>query len=779
MDSMIPKDKSATKRVILVFHSLPMSLKKLKLGVWSFHDRSLSSLVSAVASLQENNLISSHVWVGCPISDKFKLIGDEEKEVLDIQLEENSCISVDGITQKLYEESCFSFSQKFLKPLFHYDISNSTFDDSHWRSYKEFNKHFARKIATIYQPGDIIWIHGLQLLLLPKLLRKVLPSSTIGFFLHCPFPAVEVFRCLASRKKILKGMLGSDLVAFQAYSYSRYFIQSCTRILGSHSGFDGVKYRDEKTGKDHLTRVSVFSEGIDPKETELSLSFPQVQKSIDQLKETFKGKKILIAKDQGEAIEATKNKLLAYEQFLRKNPKWIGDIVFFLICEPCQGNTSPSNRDKIISSINETVARINGEFGSVGSIPIEYLSRNIDYEEICSLYYVANIFLSTPLREGMNLDTHDFVACHKDTEPGQLILSEFDGASRCFGGAILVNPWSVSQLSQAISDALNLSPEQTILNHRHNLNYVLTNTSLLWGEAFLYDLLSIRHQSYEDSSQLDIKLLDQSFRMSKKRLFIFDYDGIFNQNSNSPSRIPKKLSSILKKLGKDSKNTIYFFTNRDTDTIEKILDNIPNSVGLGCENGNFLKSSTGFGQHSPEWKHLSEGVDMSWRETVLQILEHFSERLPGSELEINRVTVSWSYENCTFSDYSSEVAQELLTTLIEVSAKAPIDIVHANKSIEIKPSGTGKSHAMKKIIDESPVEIDFILCVGGGDQPETEMFDLLDRQNPNHFAVTVGKKSPFSKYFVSDQNQILRALDMISSPINSVSPIPFNSISIE
>ncbi|KAF2077933.1 hypothetical protein CYY_000734 [Polysphondylium violaceum] len=775
MESLLPKEK--VKRLVVIYHSLPISNGKLDLNVCSYHDRNLGSLASSVKALKDNNIVNNQIWVGCPINDKLNGIESE-------LVKDDNFVPVNTIPSKLYEDACVNFSHKYLRPVFHYDISSTKFDENHWRSYIEFNIQFARKIQSIYQEGDILWIHGIQLLLLPQFLRELIPTSTVGLFLHCPFPAVEVYRCLPTRKKLLLGMLGSNLIAFQAYSYSRYFVQSCTRILGSHVGFDGVKYHNPDTNTDMLTRVSVFSEGIDPSEVINALAVKESQLRIKELEETFKGKKIIISKDKGDAIEATKNKLLAFERVLKKNPNWIGQVVFFLVCEPYPSSSScPTKKDKIISNINETVARINGEYGAVGIIPIQYINRNVDFSEMCSLFHVSDILLSTPLREGMNLDTHDFVVSHRDSlsKPGTVILSEFDGASRCFGGAKLVNPWCVNHIAQAITEALEQNTDVAQINHDHNLNYVLNNTSFLWGEAFLYDILSIIHQPVNNhtSTLLDIKLLDKSYRLSKKRLLLFDYDSAFKAllptSPELPSSLPSfgptknnsvqnRISNVLKKLSKDPNNIIYVVSRRDKDTLENVLENIP--VGLSCENGNFLKSSSGIPGQEGEWENLSAGQDMSWREVVSQILEHFCERLPGSNITTNTITLSFSYEHCQ-TDYSSEVAQELLTTLIEVATKSPIDISHNNKTIEIQPSGIGKGYSMKKVLDENP-SIDFILCVGD-EKTDEDLFDILDDNNSSHYSISVGKKKSNAKYYVQDKSHVIKTLEMISN-FSSLSP---------
>ncbi|KAM9993693.1 hypothetical protein ACTFIZ_011664 [Dictyostelium cf. discoideum] len=863
MEALLPINKSNT-RLIIVHHSLPLSLQNVgDGGYWSFHDRNLASLASSVHLLKKNNIINDYIWVGCPVNDQFQPLSgtgnddsEEESNRLYSLLVENDCNPVETINQKLYEDAVINFTHKFLKNIFHYEVSESRFDEGHWSSYKEFNRQFANKVLQLYRPGDIIWVHGIELLTLPRLLRKLNASIFVGLFLHSPFPSVEVFRCVSSRKQILKGMLGANLIAFQAYSYSRYFCQSCTRLLGTPAGFDSVKFNDKTddkngrntgTSNERITKISVFSEGIDPNVTLQIISHESTKQRINELKETFKGKTIFISKDQGEANEGTKNKLLAFESFLKRNPSLVKDVVLFLICEPINnnnnnnsslnasssasgssngsspghsmnsscnglsfsgfassfgfisggnggGNAVNNRKDKVISMINETVARINGEYGKVGTIPIQYINRFVDYEEICSFFQVADILLSAPLREGMNLDTHDFVASHRIKnnncdKPGILILSEFDGASRCFSGAILVNPYSVNQISHGIETAFHLKKDEAIIKHNQNLEYVMTNTSYLWGEAFLYDILSLQdqlqsqQQEMVDTCYLDIKVLDKSYRLADRRLLIFDYDGAFKsfqqqqQQQQSPNQqqhqdnsqsqyLPAKIANILKKLSKDTKNIIYVITSRDASTFGNLLENIP-GVGLGCEHGSFLKSSTGIHGGIEEWQNLSEGIDLSWKEMVVPILEHFCERIPGSSLVVNKVTVAFSYENC-FSEYSSENAQELLTTLMEVAGKTPIDISNSNKVIEIKPSGTGSSIAMKKVMEENP-EIDFMLCIGD-EKTEQGVFDLLDRLNPNHFAVSVGKKKSYTKYFVNNQNQVLSMLELVSNYLNVSSP---------
>ncbi|GAM24994.1 hypothetical protein SAMD00019534_081690 [Acytostelium subglobosum LB1] len=751
-------------KVIIVYQALPLSYQKNNDEyVWSSVDRNINCLVSSIKSLKQNNHIEDYCWVGCPTTSRYTgLLNLEEDEDVCNQIKNNSMEPV-IVSEKLYEDACTKFTNQFLKPMFHYDISDSTFPDGHWKAYKQFNQEFANKIAEIYKPGDIVWIHGTELMLVPRYLRMMIPNQPlIGFFFYCPFPAVEIFRCLAKRRKILQGILGADLVSFQSYSYLRYFTQSCTRILGVHGGFDGVKYRDEKSGREHLTKVSVCAQGIDPNETQRAMNSSEVQKRIVDLKERFKDKRILLSWDRSDINEATKLKLLAFERFFRENPSLIGTVVFFVISEP-------GGQSKVSSEVNETVARINGEFSKVGFIPVEYITRYLDFEEKCALFSIADVFISTPLRLGMNLDPHVYVSCHRDNNPGILILSEFDGAARCFGGAISINPWSKSQLSNSISEALKLSKEEIRTKHDYNLNYVLVNTCAVWGEAILNDIIACKELHCEiDPSLLDIKTLERSYRSSNKRFLVFDYDGLFSNSSvHTNTKLSNKLSVALKRLAKDARNTIYIVTSRNAETLD-VLEDIP--VGLGAEHGNFLKSSSGIPQDG--WKNISAGIDLSWIEMVQPILEHFTERIPGSLLDIRKATISWSYIDSNL-EYAGEQALELLTQLVDVSSKVPIEIIHTNRTIEIRPSGMSSGTLLKSIVNEDK-EIDFLLCLGNG-STDPKLYQLLDNENDNHFAVSIGKVEAYTRYYVNSPHQVLRILNHITSPVkqSTGNPIPF------
>ena len=150
-----------------------------------------------------------------------------------------------------------------LWPLFHYllwqDVATEYASaDAHWAPYAAVNAAFARRVAEVYRPGDLIWIHDYHLLLVPSLLRQSLPEAAVGLFVHTPFPSSEVFRCLPRRNEILDGMLGANLICFQTYSYSRHFTSSCVRVCG----YEGTS-RGGIDVQGHVTNVAYCPVGVD------------------------------------------------------------------------------------------------------------------------------------------------------------------------------------------------------------------------------------------------------------------------------------------------------------------------------------------------------------------------------------------------------------------------------------------------------------------------------------------------------------------------------------
>lgn len=284
-------------------------------------------------------------------------------------------------------------------------------------------------------------------MLLPKLLKMKLNSPVIGIFLHSPFPSSEVFRCLPRRKEILDGILGAQLIGFQTYSHARHFISACTRVLGCESTPSGV----ENNGSH--TNIGIFPIGIDLKRTNSYIKSEEVQEKMLQIKDLFKGKRIIVGSDSMEHTKGVKQKLLAFETFLEKHPEWHTNVALVQVSSPSSSNDIQTQRN-----ISELISKINGTFGSLEYVPVHHYHHNLDPDEYYALLCLADVALVTPLRDGMNTTSHDYIACQEKNQ-GVLILSEFTGTAGAMAGATLINPWDVNGVASAINDALLKSPE--------------------------------------------------------------------------------------------------------------------------------------------------------------------------------------------------------------------------------------------------------------------------------------------------------------------------------
>ena len=105
-------------------------------------------------------------------------------------------VFIDGKTMTNFYEG---FCNETLWPLFHYFPTYASFRDHFWKDYRKVNEVFCDAVAETVRPGDVIWVHDYHLLLLPRMLKERLPGTPVGFFLHIPFPAYEIFRMLPAR----------------------------------------------------------------------------------------------------------------------------------------------------------------------------------------------------------------------------------------------------------------------------------------------------------------------------------------------------------------------------------------------------------------------------------------------------------------------------------------------------------------------------------------------------------------------------------------------------
>ncbi|EME42274.1 glycosyltransferase family 20 protein [Dothistroma septosporum NZE10] len=631
------------------------------------------------------------------------------------------------------------YGEHELFTLFHYKQNEPT--DGRglrkaWADYYMMNKAFADAIINSYKPGDIVLIHDYHLLLLPSLLRQRIPNIYIGFFLHVPFPSSEYYRCLTRRKEILEGMLGANMIGFQAYSYARHFSSCCTRILGFDSSSAGV----DAYGA-HVP-VDVFPIGINAEATtQAAFDSPGVEHKMKALRELYEGKKIIVGRDRLDTVRGVAQKLQAYEIFLERHPEWHDKVVLIQVTSPTSIEDRDDKGDKTANKISELVARINGSFGSLSFTPVQHYPQYLTQEEYFALLRIADLGLITSVRDGMNTTALEYVISQRDNH-GPLIISEFSGTAGSLGNAIHINPWDLGGTAEEINAALTMSESEKSEKHGLLYKHVTTNTVQAWTTNYVKRLLT-NLSSHDQSIATPVldraKLLGQ-YRVAERRLFMFDYDGTLTPIVKDPqSAIPSdRVIRTLKTLSSDPRNQVWIISGRDQAFLDEWMGHIP-ELGLSAEHGSFMRNP-----NSRDWVNLTETLDMSWQSEVVKVFTHYSERTQGSFIERKKIALTWHYRRAD-PEYGAYMARECQKHLEQTAAKKwDVEVMTGKANLEVRPRFVNKGEIAKRLVLEYGENApDFVLCAGD-DFTDEDMFRSLRQSKlpeDHRFAVTVGAKT--------------------------------------
>lgn len=467
-------------KVLVVSNRLPVTITRKPDGEYDY-SMSSGGLVTALQGLKKSTEFQWLGWPGLEIPD------DEQEKVNGDLMDKFNCTAIflsDTIADLHYN----GFSNSILWPLFHYHPGEMNFDETAWAAYIQANRQFAGEIAAQVNDNDMVWVHDYHLMLLPQMLREELGTRRknvrIGFFLHTPFPSSEIYRILPVRREILVGVLSCNLIGFHTYDYARHFLSSVSRIVsGVKTVPNGIEYEGRSIS------VGAFPIGIDVDKFTNGLTQDTTVARVKQLKQKFGDTKVIVGVDRLDYIKGVPQKLHAFEVFLTENPEWIGKVVLIQVAVPSRGDVE--EYQSLRASVNELVGRINGKFGTVEFVPIHYLHRSIPFDELISLYQISDVCLVSSTRDGMNLVSYEYIACQEEKK-GSLILSEFAGAAQSLNGAIIVNPWNIEELSDAIKESLTLPIEKKVINFERLFGYISKYTSAFWGEHFVKELNKLK-----------------------------------------------------------------------------------------------------------------------------------------------------------------------------------------------------------------------------------------------------------------------------------------------
>ena len=345
-------------------------------------------------------------------------------------------------------------------------------ENCQWSVFREVNRLFAQAACDEAAPGAVIWVHDYNLWLVPGFVRQMRPDVKIAFFHHTPFPAPDVFNILPWRDEILASLLDCDLVGFHVPRYARNFaalVQSLRRTVGLVER--AVEPELQATGtalSEPVTPVSITVGGcmirIDafPIGTHADLIRSTVQKPdnlarVAHIRREMSGQTTIVSIGRVDYAKGMREMLLAFERLLARRPELHGKVRLLVTAVAAADGMRVYKRAQ--QNIEQLVGRINGHHGSLTWTPILLSTTPMPFEETLSYYRAADICWITPLRDGLNLVAKEFIAAHVN-ESGVLVLSEFAGAAVELQDAVLVNPYSISQMDDAIDRALDMPREE-------------------------------------------------------------------------------------------------------------------------------------------------------------------------------------------------------------------------------------------------------------------------------------------------------------------------------
>ena len=719
-------------RLLIISNRLPVKISKEKDQLRI--DRSVGGLATGVSSVHESQ---ESLWIGWPGYGVQEMPRGERGPVFELLTKER-CLPV---FLSSYEISQYygGFCNNIVWPLFHYFSQYAKYDQNYWNSYRRVNQKFCDAIIKVSEPDDIFWIHDYHLMLLPKMIRKRLPDAKIGYFLHIPFPSYEIFRLLPWRSEVLAGILGADLVGFHTYNYVRHFLSSVRRILGYEHSLSEIQ-----TGE-RLVKVDLFPMGIDYNRFFNAASSKAVLKEVERIHRRMGSQRIILSSDRLDYTKGIPLRLEAFDAFLNRRKNYRGKVTMVLVTVPSRGTVTKYQELK--KKIDELVGRINGKYGTTDWIPVHYFSRYLPFHKLVAWYSAADVGLVTPLRDGMNLMAKEFVASKVDGI-GTLILSEMAGASQELGEAIIVNPNNQEEIINSIDSALSLPIEEQQKANRTMQRRLKRYDVNRWVTDFLNTLEDARLAQQANAQNVlttDMqKDLITSYKDSKRRLILLDYDGTLVPFVDNPEKaVPKaEVMEILKAISENSLNEVVIISGRDRNTLLnwfKTLD-----VGLIAEHGVWIKERSG------ETRKL-EQLSNEWKKEILPLLELFSDRTPGSFIEEKPYSLVWHYRK-TEPILGTLRANELKDDLVYLTSNLGLAVFEGKKVIEIKNAIINKGRAAEIWLRKK--RWDFILAIGD-DKTDEDLFEALPT---TAYSIKVGIGSSKAHFNLFSQNEVLPLL---------------------
>lgn len=416
--------------------------------------------------------------------------------------------------------------------------------------------------------------------------------------------------------------------------------------------------------------------------------------------------------------------------------------------------------------------RINSKYSTLTHQPLVLLKQDISFAQFIALMSVAEIFMITSLREGMNLSGHDFVVCQDgnsgaDQKYGSLILSEFTGSASIWSGHdLLINPWDYVQCADAIHRALVMSPQEKEKNWHFLTDRMAQHTASMWCETYLkalrqaYEIQSSR--KLETVSSLSMQSVQERYNRSKSRLFILEDQAIFPSlrgSEEATSASDDERLSMLRALSSDPKNAVYVASSRTSKQLELSLADL-SGIGIIAENGALLREPG-----ETEWQQLLDDEDTrEWRRGIQKVMEYFQERTEGTSIEERRFSLTFRYKDAVDQELAVRQAAELNDQINGSRGNVPIRAVLTDGAVTVEHMNVTKATtaelALQRISSKSDPGTPDFLFIAAYSRSGEALFRWANRVEQedrvsNVISVTMGTQAITAAATVLEDNTAL------------------------
>jgi trehalose 6-phosphate synthase len=390
----------------------------------------------------------------------------------------NVTLATVDLTTEDYDAYYLGYANGVLWPVFHYRLDLADFDPNFVAGYRRVNQMFARKLAALLKPDDLIWVHDYHLIPLASELRALGCRQRIGFFLHIPVPPPLIMAAIPQQEWLIRSLFAYDLVGFQSNADVRHFTQ-----------YVEGEAQVEVVGPGHYrafnrsVRVGAFPIGIDVDEFIRMAEGKEAREMYENIRAEYSRRRVLLGVDRLDYSKGLPQRLHAVRDLLERYPENRDSATLIQIASPSREDVEAYS--EIRRELEALCGAINGNFGELDWMPIRYIHRTVARKRLPGLFRASQVALVTPLRDGMNLVAKEFIASQDADDPGVLVLSRFAGAAEQMPEALLVNPYDIQRTADVIQQALQMPLYERRNRHAALLARIRTYDVFWWSKSFL------------------------------------------------------------------------------------------------------------------------------------------------------------------------------------------------------------------------------------------------------------------------------------------------------